>query len=82
MWQRAGLATSTQGSLSILWQTRQEADFLEKVLRVPAGASIVDLARDGGALLPRAVRPWLPADRRGHFAQVRGRVPPAQPQGT
>lgn len=63
-------------------QTRQEPDFLEKVLRVPAGASIVDLARDGGTLLPRAVRPWLPADRRGHFAQVPGRVPSAQPQGT
>jgi SAM-dependent methyltransferase len=29
-------------------QTRQEADFLEKVLRVPAGASILDLACGGG----------------------------------
>ncbi len=29
-------------------QTREEADFLEKVLHVPAGASIVDLACGGG----------------------------------
>jgi hypothetical protein len=29
-------------------QTRQEADFLEKVLRLPAGASILDLACGGG----------------------------------
>ena len=29
-------------------QTRQEVDFLEKVLRLPAGASIVDLACGGG----------------------------------
>jgi hypothetical protein len=28
-------------------QTRQEADFLEQVLRVPAGASLVDLACGG-----------------------------------
>ena len=29
-------------------QTRQEADFLEKALRLPAGASVVDLACGGG----------------------------------
>ena len=36
------LATTTEQ------QTRQEADFLEKMLRLTAGASIVDLACGGG----------------------------------
>jgi len=40
-------------------QTREEADFLEKVLRVPAGASILDLACGGG-------RHCLELSARGH----------------
>jgi SAM-dependent methyltransferase len=43
-----GLFVELWLALTTEHQTRQEADFLEQVLRVPAGASLVDLACGGG----------------------------------